>query len=132
MGFTVDLTIPVPDLDTEILVTVPFAAEFPTSSSSRAFSGRSLSSSIMTPRASLYKYIEQYMGQVTGVDGHSCLLRAMCEASATPSHAEGLLGDAVNFILTANYAQVEEDAKFKEYFVAQSKGQVCQYITIFI
>ena len=64
------------------------------------------------------------MSQVTGADGHACLLRAMCEASATPLHDEGLLGDAVNFLLTANYATEETDEKFKKYFAAQAQGQV--------
>ena len=64
------------------------------------------------------------MGQVTGADGHACLLRAMCEASSTPLHDEGILGDAVNFLLTANYAAEDTDEKFKEYLAAQAKGQV--------
>ena len=64
------------------------------------------------------------MSHVTGADGHACLLRAMCEASATPLHDEGLLGDAVNFLLTANYATKETDEKLKEYVAAQAQGQV--------
>ena len=64
------------------------------------------------------------MSQVTGADGHACLLRAMCEASSTPLHDEGILGDAVNFLLTANYASEETDDKFMKYLDAQSRGQV--------
>ena len=126
MAFTIDLVIPVPDLSTEIAVNIPFSVNFPTTSvaSGRSFSGRSLSASSLPPRATMYKYIENYIGQITGSNGHACLLRAMCEASATPNHDEGLLGDAVNFILTSSYAEEEQDIKFKEYFKAQSKGQV--------
>ena len=126
MAFTIDMTIPIPDLGTEILVTVPFSVDFPTSStaSGRSFSGRSLSSGLESPRASMYAYVEKYMSQITGADGHAWLLRAMCEASATPLHDEGLLGDAVNFLLTANYATEETDEKFKEYVAAQAQGQV--------
>ena len=72
----------------------------------------------------MYKYVEKYMSQITGADGHACLLRAMCEAGATPLHDEGILGDVVNFLLTANYATEETDDKFKEYLEAQAKGQV--------
>ena len=46
------------------------------------------------------------------------------QASSTPLHDEGLLGDAVTFLLTANYATEETDARFKKYFAAQAKGQV--------
>ena len=68
--------------------------------------------------------MEKYVGQVTGADGHACLLRAMCEASAAPLHDEGLLGDAVNFLLTANYAAQQSDHDLKEYVAAQAQGQV--------
>ena len=39
-------------------------------------------------------HIQGYIHQLTGHDGHHCLLRAMCEASATPLHADGLLGES--------------------------------------
>merc|ERR1719474_1561411 len=122
---TLDLTLPLPDIGSEILVTVPFSLDLPTSSG-RSASGRSFSSSSssLSPRSTMYKTIEKYMSQVTGADGHACLLRAMCEASATPLHDEGLLGDAVNFLLTANYATEETDEKFKEYVAAQAQGQL--------
>merc|ERR1712083_274081 len=91
---TLDLTLPMPDIGSEILVTVPFSLDLPTSSS-RSASGRSFSSSSssLPSRSTMYKTIEKYMSQATGADGHACLLRAMCEASATPLHDEGLLGD---------------------------------------
>ena len=127
MAFTIDLTIPIPDLSSEVLVTVPFSVDFPTSSA-RSFSGRSFSSALESPRASMYKYIEKYMSQVTGADGHACLLRAMCEASSTPLHDEGILGDAVNFLLTAYYASEENYEKFKKYLEAQPVGQVSMII----
>merc|ERR1711892_1654694 len=120
---TLDLTFPLPDISSEILVTVPFSLDFPTATS-RSASGRSFSSSVTSPRSTMYKTIEKYMSQITGADGHACLLRAMCEASATPLHDEGILGDAVNFLLTANYASIESDDKFKEYLKAQTEGQL--------
>ena len=68
------------------------------------------------------------MGQLTGADGKACLLRAMCETSSMPLHDEGILGDAVNFLLTANYASEETDENFKEYLEAQTNGQVNKLI----
>merc|ERR1719474_1612536 len=63
MAFTIDLVIPVPDLSTEIAVNIPFSVDFPTTSvnSGRSFSGRSLSSSSLPSRATMYKYIENYI-----------------------------------------------------------------------
>merc|ERR1719244_882217 len=48
---TLDLTLPLPDIGSEILVTVPFSLDLPTSSS-RSASGRSFSfsSSSLSPR----------------------------------------------------------------------------------
>ena len=110
------------DLDTTLYISAPFSMSFP--SNGRA-SGRSLSSvGSDFSRSSMYKHIETYMGEMTGADGHACLLRAMCEASSHPLHDEGLIGDAVNFLLTANYAAEETDKKFKKYLGAQAKGQV--------
>ena len=77
-------------------------------------------------RSSLYKGVEKDMGHITGADGQSCLLRAMCEASSIPLHDEGIIGDAVTFLLTTNYATEEEDERFKKYFAAQAKGQVSE------
>ena len=79
-------------------------------------------------RSSLYRGVEKYLGHVTGADGQSCLLRAMCEASSIPLHDEGLIGDAVTFLLTTNYATEEEDERFKKYFDAQATGQVSKPI----
>ena len=125
-GVSVDIEIPVPDLDTTIYISAPFSFDFSPEEEEEvsSYSGRTFSSSLMSPRSNFYKQIEKYMGQMTGADGHACLLRAMCEASATPLHDEGILGDAVNFLLTANYANEETDDKFKEYLEAQAKGQV--------
>ena len=46
----------------------------------------------------------------------------MCETSATPLHSDGLLGDAINFLLTGSYeATTSHD---REYSEAQAQGQV--------
>ena len=126
-GISFDASIPIADLGTTLYLSMPFAFTFP-STSSRSGTGRSLDGPIGSQgmRSTLYKGVEKYMGHLTGADGHSCLLRAMCEASSTPLHDEGIIGDAVTFLLTTNYATEEEDERFKKYFAAQAKGQVSQ------
>ena len=81
----------------------------------------SLSSS---SRAGFYSLVETFMEELTGMNGQSCLLRAMCEAKAEPVHEEGIFGDIVDFFLTLDHTHEEDDLKFKKYSEAQSKGQV--------
>ena len=121
---TFDVAIPIPDLGTTLYCTMPFRVQLP--STARDATGRSLDGSggSQGMRSSLYRGVEKYLGHVTGADGQSCLLRAMCEASSIPLHDEGLIGDVITFLLTTNYATEEEDDKFKKYFAAQAKGQV--------
>ena len=113
--------IPIPDLGTTLYLSLPFSVTLP-STSARSGTARSLGGP--TGRSTIYRGVEKYMGHLTGADGHTCLLRAMCEASSTPLHDGGIIGDAVTFLLTTNYATEEEDDKFKKYFAAQAKGQV--------
>ena len=128
-GISFDASIPIADLGTAIYISMPFILTFPTTAKSGT--GRSLDGiggigGSGGMRSSLYKGVEKYMGHITGADGQSCLLRAMCEASSIPLHDEGIIGDAVTFLLTTNYATEEEDERFKKYFAAQAKGQVNQ------
>ena len=51
-------------------------------SAQSAAGGRSLS------RASFYSEVEQGLSRLSGAPGRHCLLRAMCEVAATPSHDE--------------------------------------------
>ena len=62
------------------------------------------------------------MGTFSGTNGQACLLRAMCEVGSNPFHGDGIFGDVVNFLLSANYAEEEEDERFKNYQTAQSHG----------
>ena len=124
-----DASIPLPDLNSAVYISVPFSFSYPSARHS-SVSGRSFSDSSLdavggqSPRSALYSGLESSVAHLTGTDGHSCLLRAMCEASSTPLHDEGLIGDAITFLLTANYVADEPDHKFKKYFAAQAKGQV--------
>ena len=56
------------------------------------------------------------------------LLRAICEANATPDHNDGLLGDAVNLLLSASHALKhggeEADEEYKEYLAAEARGHL--------
>ena len=122
---TFDLTMPLTDFNSEIAISVPFSFDLP-STKKRAFTGRSLSSSTLavdSVRSSLYKQLEKYAGTFSGADGQACLLRAMCEVGSTPFHADGIFGDVVNFLLSANYAAEETDERFQTYQTAQSHGQ---------
>ena len=69
--------------------------------------------------------MENYVANMLGLqDGHQCLLRAMCEVSSTPLHNEGVLGDALNFLLTGTYSAPDKSDVAKEYFEAQAEGQL--------
>ena len=37
-------------------------------------------------RLGALKQVEELLSLATGMDGHACLLRVICEASHTPSH----------------------------------------------
>ena len=68
------------------------------------------------------------MKKYTGMEGKACLLRAICEANATPDHNDGLLGDAVNLLLSASHALKhggeEADEEYKEYLAAEARGHL--------
>ena len=50
-------------------------------------------------RLSTLKNAEEILSLMTDMDGNGCLLRVICEASHTPSHNDGLIGDAINMLL---------------------------------
>ena len=59
-----------------------------------------------------------------GEDGHSCLLRTLCEAAETPFHMDGFLGEAINMLLIPSHI-LERIPAFGEadYVTAQRNGQ---------
>ena len=141
--------IPLPDLSSTISVSAPFYFDFPIQSERGASdyfgftgygTGRSFSLGAETGRVAMYKEVETYVNRITGADGHSCLLRAMCETSATPLHDDGILGkrmsgnitmasqifsgDAINFLMTGSFSVADSLSSDKSYFEAQAKGQV--------
>ena len=89
--------IPITDLNTAISISVPFYAPFSSTDRSSSVSvGRSLSGQAEYSRLNLYREMEGYVGQILRTDGHSCLLRAMCEVSANPEHQDGLMGKSAS------------------------------------
>ena len=101
------------------------------STSARRSQGRSLTGHTRTPvrqRRSVYNAVESYVKKYTGHEGKACLLRAICEANATPDHNDGLLGDAVNLLLSASHALKhggeEADEEYKEYLAAEARGHL--------
>ena len=121
--FEVDM--PLPDLNSEISIDVPFSFDLPTAVSTKrsSVSGRSLSGS-SSVRSEFYKKLEGLVGTVTGGFGQPCLLRAMCEVGSNPFHDDGIIGDVMNFLLSANFADEEEDERFQTYLEAQTNGKV--------
>ena len=114
---------PLPDLNSEISVDVPFSFDLPTAvSTKRSVTGRSLSGT-SSVRSELYRKIEGLIGTVTGGYGQPCLLRAMCEVGSNPFHDDGIIGDVMNFLLSANFADEEEDQRFRTYLEAQTSGK---------
>ena len=97
VGISFDASIPLDDLNSAIYISVPFSFSLPEAVSTKSDgygTGRSLSS-VGPSRSSMYKSLEGYVARMTGSDGHACLLRAMCETSATPLHDDGLIGENV-------------------------------------
>ena len=87
-----NMRIPIDQLSSAISISIPFYAPFGGRSSSGGGFGRSFSGEAESTRLNLYREMEGYVSQITRTDGHSCLLRAMCEVSANPGHEDGLMG----------------------------------------
>ena len=95
-------SMPLPDFNSRITISAPFYFDFPPVAPAERASadyfglgdfatGRSLSGG-ETTRIKMYKELETYVSRIMGADGHSCLLRAMCETGANPHHDDGILG----------------------------------------
>ena len=121
---TIQISFPIPDLNTVMLVQLPLSLPFQFPLSRGASIARSLSSTVDIPRYTLYKTMEDYVGQIMRHDGHACLLRTICETNATPLHGDGVFGDLLNFLFSANHHKEEIDHKLQPYLTAQARGQV--------
>ena len=136
--------IPITQLNSAISISIPFTTPFGRSASGGVGLGRSFSGETEATRLNLYREMEGYVSQITRTDGHSCLLRAMCEVSANPGHDDGLMGkedqrgdvltrgtipllpgDITNFLLTGSYSAADQSSEEgRPYLRAQAEGQV--------
>merc|ERR550517_355062 len=142
-GISMSLDVPLVDLGTDLSLSVPFSFDFPSATTTgRAGTGygdyytgnavgygRSLDSSI-SQRKGLFNTIEHYLGRFGGVDGRSCLKRAICEVAATPAHQDGILGDAMNLLLKVD-TEPEAFNQTPEYADAQQVGETEKECTRF-
>ena len=142
---TFSLTIPLPDFGTSLSVFLPFFFSFPTeAASSRSLQvrnknygnnewknknfeynerqSRSYSAfpTMASKRNSIFSTIETYINGLGGGNGASCIERAICEVAATPEHEDGIIGDAMNYILRVDKEAFDEHPK---YALAQQIGE---------
>ena len=64
---------------------------------------------------------------IAGIDGQACLLRTICEVAVAPEHEDGVLGDALNMVLTVTNTMnsLSHQKSEKDIYVeAQAYGQV--------
>ncbi|TRY81177.1 hypothetical protein TCAL_11848 [Tigriopus californicus] len=77
-------------------------------------------------RTQLAREIENYATQYLHIDGHACMLRALCEMAQVPLHSSGFIGDLMNLLVTPNHildALVESPSTPNEYVQAQISGR---------
>lgn len=77
--------------------------------------------------------LEEYMGRFSGVDGHACMLRTLCEIAQVPKHKDGFMGDAMNAFFTPTYVldSLNEIVNPNEYIKAQRDGRVWEDCTAY-
>ena len=142
MSISIRMSIPLTQFGTSMSISIPLYVPFTSQSTNNEEDyedyeePRSLST-----RLGMYKEMEGYVDKIFKKDGHSCLLRAMCEASANPQHDDGILGkpgtpvsvgvicdtlgDLTNFLLTGSYSAPDQNSEEgRPYLEAQAVGQV--------
>lgn len=72
----------------------------------------------------LYQMVEDYLTNI-GMDGHHCLLRAICEAHELPFFTQGFIGEALRMLLTASFAE-ELPSSMDTYLEAEKLGSSYQ------
>ncbi|XP_027215781.2 uncharacterized protein [Penaeus vannamei] len=58
-----------------------------------------------------------------GIDGHQCLLKAICETAETTASEYGLIGELLSLLLSPNHALDEAKDGLLEYTAAESYGR---------
>ena len=46
-------------------------------------------------RFKMIQQVEEFLGRFSGVNGHGCMLRTLCEMAQVPDHEHGFMGDSV-------------------------------------
>merc|ERR1712079_303087 len=100
---------------------IPFAYSFDSGLASgrkkRSFNGHE------SQRLSAIKQAETLVALAINLDGHECMLRIMCEAAHTPTHGDGLIGDAINaLLLPTHLLDLIPEQGESEYLRAQRMG----------
>ncbi|XP_045591796.1 uncharacterized protein [Procambarus clarkii] len=83
-------------------VELPFTIKLP-NATQVSFAGR-----MDDDRLGIYAVVINTLSRF-GVDGKSCLLRAVCEVAESPLRDDGLLGEILNIILTASYGSTSSE-----------------------
>ncbi|XP_071527004.1 uncharacterized protein [Panulirus ornatus] len=84
------------DLTGFLDIELPFTIKLP-NATQVTYSGR-----MDDDRLGIYSVLINTLGRF-GVDGKSCLLRAVCEVAESPLREDGLLGEIINIVLTTSY-----------------------------
>ncbi|XP_076040770.1 uncharacterized protein LOC143025198 [Oratosquilla oratoria] len=90
------------DLSGYLDIELPFTIKLPNSTQVASF-GR-----MDDDRMGLYSVLISTLSRF-GLDGKSCLLRAVCEVAESPLREDGLLGEILNIILTASYGSTSNE-----------------------
>ena len=131
------LTVPLEDVSADMDITVPFTYTFATDSSDDETIATGASYGVIErhshgwlmsqerQRHSLIEQLEAYLSEYVGSarGGRACMLRTLCELSATPRHQDGFLGDVVNLLVTPAKI-VDNLATDNVYVRAQKAGRI--------
>jgi len=115
------LKMPIEDSSSSLSLAIPFTYSFDSGTASgrkkRSFNGHE------SQRLSAIKQAETLVALATNLDGHECMLRIMCEAAHTPTHGDGLIGDAINaLLLPVHLLDLIPEQGESEYVRAQRMG----------
>ncbi|XP_050738898.1 uncharacterized protein LOC127009663 [Eriocheir sinensis] len=79
-------------------------------------------SAIDEDRFHTYSSIESVFSKL-GVNGHQCLLKAICETAEEPAEDYGLVGQLVDLILSPNHGAQTAKEALREYTAAENYGR---------
>merc|ERR1719244_2432384 len=86
------ISIPLSEIGTRVITSFPLTYSWEIALPELPSGRSSKSEKKMKERQSMYTTIERMVSTLLNIDGHACLLRAICEASSPPAHGDGFLG----------------------------------------